>query len=154
MINMKTILLLVLLCTFASCTTDEIEITKPIPQRVISVTNFNPNVLPVYQLNGLHNKKSGKEYVNLQWYTDYDFPTFQPYYNTIRRNGVIVGDNYTETFNRFGMRVENGFGGAWFSVTQTVIGVGTSQETFFYVPDMVRNNREVWFSIMRDANGK
>lgn len=134
----KTLIAIALLCI--GCTTEELanqNYSKPIPQKVISVTNFNPNVLPVFALSGLHNKVKGKEYVNLGWYTDYDFPTFQPYYNTIRRNGVIVGDNYFEQFNRFSLRVENGFGGDWFSVTQTVIGVGTSQETFFYVPDMV-----------------
>ena len=118
---MKKLLLAVLSGLLLSCSTDNQTKQETTTERTTDI------VQPVYGANGLWNKKGNKYYVNIQWYTNYDYPTFQPYYNTITLDGVVVADNYTEQFNRFSIQVPRSWTSGTFTITQTVIGVGTSQ---------------------------
>lgn len=124
---MKNLFLAVLIGLLLSCSNDSQTINESATQRT---TN---DVLPVYGQNGLWNKVGSKYYVNIQWLTTYDFPTYQPYYNTITLDGVVVADNYTEQFNRFSIRVPRSWQSGTFTITQTVIGVGTSEAVTLFV---------------------
>ena len=115
---MKNIFLAVLSGLLLSCSTDSQTAQESKTETIVQ---------PVYNANGLWNKSRNRYFVNIQWYTDYDFPTYQPYYNTITLNGVVVADNYYEPFNRFGVEVDRNWQSGTFTISQTVIGVGTSE---------------------------
>jgi hypothetical protein len=97
---------------------------------IIFVSFICTNTTPVTGLNGVYFRKSNQRYVNLGWGKSY--PNTVTYYNTIKRNGVIVADNYFEQYNRISIPVESNFQSATFSVTQTVNGV-ESVESFVTV---------------------
>ena len=118
---MKNLFLAVLSGLLLSCSTDSQTAQESQTQRTENI------VRPVYNANGLWNKTRNRYFVNIQWYTDYDFPTYQPYYNTITLNGVVVADNYYEPFNRFSIEVDRYWQSGMFTITQTVVGVGTSE---------------------------
>lgn len=83
-------------------------------------------VEPVNNLNGVYYQRKSTRVVNLGFYTNYDFPTFQEHYFTIKRNGVVVANNYTST--TISIPVTSGFTSGTFTVSQTVVGLGTSAE--------------------------
>lgn len=118
---MKNLFLAVLSGLLLSCSNDGQTVTESQTQRTENI------VQQVYGANGLWNKQRNRYFVNIQWYTDYDFPTYQPYYNTITLNGVVVADNYYEPFNRFGIEVDRNWTSGAFTISQTIIGVGTSE---------------------------
>lgn len=115
---MKNLFLAVFSGLLLSCSNDSQTETESKTENIVQ---------PVYNANGLWNKTRNRYFVNIQWYTDYDFPTYQPYYNTITLNGVVVADNYYEAFNRFGIEVDRNWTSGTFTISQTVIGVGTSE---------------------------
>lgn len=118
---MKNLFLAVLSGLLLSCSTDG-----------QTAQESKTEVTPVYNLNGLYNRVKGKHYVNIQWYSDYGFPNlaYTPHYVTIKRDGVVVASNYQEQFNRFGIQVPSNWQQSTFEVTQTVIGIGTSQPSY------------------------
>ena len=83
-------------------------------------------VEPVNNLSGVYYQRKSARVVNLGFYTNYDAPTFQPHYFTIKRNGIIVANNYTSTI--ISIPVNSAYVSSTFSVSQTVVGVGTSAE--------------------------
>lgn len=88
-------------------------------------------VEPVNNLSGVYYQRKSARVVNLGFYTNYDAPTYQEHYFTIKRNGVIVANYYTST--TISIPVSSGFTSGTFSVSQTVVGVGTSAEASIVV---------------------
>lgn len=124
---MKNLFLAVLSGLLLSCSNNSQSTNESATERTTNI------VEPVYSANGLWNKKGSKYYVNIQWFTNYDYPTFQPYYNTITLDGVVVADFYTEQFNRFSIQVPRSWQSGTFTITQTVIGVGTSEAVSLFI---------------------
>jgi hypothetical protein len=118
-IAIKIILFLsVLFCTTA-CTTEEVT-----PQSSERVTEI---VAPIYGQNGFIERISSRYYAKIQWLTTYDFPTFQPHYCTIYRNGVLVRDFVDEPNNVVEILLPKRTTKVTYTITQTVIGIGTSE---------------------------
>jgi len=120
-------LIFILFLSLASCSTETNETASKYEAQTI--------VQPVYNMNGLYNKVRKNHYVNIQWLTAYGFPypTSQPHYVTIKQDGVVVADFYTETYNRFSVQVSPQWQSSTFEVTQTLIGVGISALAYITV---------------------
>jgi len=126
---MKKLILAVLTVFLIGCSADSIESDY-------RLTNASQTVVqPVYNMNGLYNKFRNKHYVNIQWLTPYGFPypTVTPHYVTIKQDGVIKADFYTEQYNRFSIQVSANWQQSTFEVTQTLIGIGVSEPTYITV---------------------
>lgn len=80
---------------------------------------------PVMSFHGVYFRQGNKAYVNLGWWTTYSSNV--TYYNTIRKNGVIVAQNYYDQYNRISIPVPTKFTSATYSITQTVNGVESAQ---------------------------
>jgi len=126
---MRKLILAVLTVFLIGCSSESIEGENKTANATESI------VQPVYNMNGLYNKIKNKHYVNIQWLTPYGFPypTITPHYVTIKMDGVIVANNYTETYNRFSIQVSANWQQSTFEVTQTLIGVGVSAPTYITV---------------------
>ena len=89
----------------------------------------------VIGFNGVHFKQSGQNYINLGWSTSLN--NTQPYYNTIKQNGVVIADGYFEQYNRISIPVANNYTTATYSITQTYNGV-TSAPVYTTVTKLKR----------------
>jgi hypothetical protein len=121
---MKKVFFAIALLTVFACSEDGVS-TSDYSSKVDSPVT-QTFVEPVNNLNGVYYARKSARYVNLGFYTNYDAPTFQEHYFTIKRNGVIVANYYTST--TISIPVSSGFVSGTFSVSQTLVGVGTSAE--------------------------
>jgi len=93
---------------------------------------------PVTGLSYVYVKDTNKYFLNLGWGTSLN--STEDYYNTIRRNGVIIVDGYYNPINRISLEVPFNHPGGNYSVTQTYNGV-ESQPTYVIVPKIKKGNQ-------------
>ena len=100
---------------------------------------FLANTTPqVIGFNGVHFKQGGQNYVNLGWSTSLN--NTQPYYNTIKQNGVVIASGYYEQYNRISIPVAPSYTTATYSITQTYNGV-TSAPVYTTVTKVKNGNQ-------------
>ena len=121
---MKKVCFAIVLLSIFGCSEEEVS-TQDYSGKFDSAV-AQAYVEPVSNLSGVYYQRKSSRVVNLGFYTNYDAPTYQEHYFTIKRNGIIVANFYTSTI--ISIPVTSGFTSGTFTVSQTVVGVGTSAE--------------------------
>jgi hypothetical protein len=133
-IAIKVILALAVIFCLTACATEEIPSTSQTESRTDVI------VEPVYGENGFIERLQSKSVAKFQWLTSYDFPSYQPHYCTIYQNGVVKLDNVTGTIVAINLTKRTKQ--ATFTITQTVISIGTSAPVVVTVYDPTANNKK------------
>lgn len=127
---------MILICL--GCTAEEQPTINPKENRTDLIVD------PVYSQHGFIERINSVYWAKISWYTTYDFPTFQPHYCTVYRNGIVVLDFVNEPNNISQIRLAKRTNQATFTITQTVIGLGTSApvELTVYYPQGQKTKKQ------------
>ena len=129
---MKNLFLAVLTVLLASCSSEDDNLQ--ISQNRVAESTQSVNVTPVRLSSWVYSRSKGKHLINFQWLSDYGYPflAYTPHYVTIYKNGVLVEDFVQRPFNQYSIEVTSSWSATYqITITQTVIGVGTSEPMTF-----------------------